>query len=460
MKKFFSRYHPTYLRSLAYMLQASEYDTKDFLRWHRRVGDFRDVEKRQALVFTIKSALFYGLGWIIACAIFGFCLGLVRFLPPALGAGLSLVLAVLAPFLVAYGLAGASVLARPIQRFYEGFSLSRMEKKLRGHRGVKIAIAGSYGKTTTREILRAVLGAERRVAAPPENHNTPLALAHFVDGLDGSEDVLIFELGEYYPGDVGALARAIQPDIGIITGVNEAHLERFGAIEKTTAAVFELADELAGKPVYVNADNLHALRAARAGHVLYGREGAEYWKVAGSETSLAGTSLTLRHEGRTITAKSGLLGMHHLGPLALSADIATRLGVSDEGVARGIEATKPFEHRLELKKLSEGVVLLDDSYNGNPDGTMAVIDFLKTLAGRKIYVTPGLVEAGNRMREVHEKIGKRLAGADVAKVFLIRTSVSPCIERGLAEAGFTGEVRYFDDMPSALSTLPSFTVPG
>jgi len=108
-----------------------------------------------------------------------------------------------------------------------------------------------------------------------------------------------------------------------------------------------------------------------------------------------------------------------------------------------------------------GIVTIDDSYNGNPDGVAAAIDFLRSLQGvRRWYVTPGLVEMGARKEEVHREIGRKLEGAGIEKVVLIRDSVTPFIERELNKMSLTCDVFWYDDMPTALQALRAMTVPG
>src|SRR3989344_4805741 len=214
MKALFSRYHPRYMRSLVYMLQASEYNIRDYLAWYGRTRDFSRVEKRKRLEKTPKAV---GL--------------LITF-----------------QFVLPYVLAVAILVLRVIQWPVERYITSQAARALARHPAVKIAIAGSFGKTSMREILKTVLAEGKKVAAPPGSYNTPLGIAQFVRTLSGDEDVLIFEFGEYYPGDVRKLCELVEPHLGIITGINEAHLEKFKTIERTAATIFELADYLSEGP--------------------------------------------------------------------------------------------------------------------------------------------------------------------------------------------------------------------
>ena len=166
-------------------------------------------------------------------------------------------------------------------------------------------------------------------------------------------------------------------------------------------------------------------------------------------------------KGVRLALDSRLLGLHQVGPLCAAVSLATSLGLSHNQIKSGISKTKPFDHRLEPKTDASGVITLDDSYNGNPDGVRAVIGFLAGLEGhRRIYVTPGLVEMGDRTEEVHREIGKYLANAKIEKIVLIRDSVTGFIEQGLKENGYRGEVIWFDDALKAFAALPNITVAG
>lgn len=455
---FLTRYHPRYVRSLVYMLQASEYHVRDFFSWYQRTSDFLHVEKRKQITWSAKARVLWVSGFVVWLA---WNLAALFILLENIFFGVLMLIA--SPFVVALLLGLITRLVNLSQLPMERAMMRHAKAKLAQHKATKIAIAGSYGKTSMREILKSILAHGKKVAAPPGSQNTPLGICSFVDTLAGDEDVLIFELGEYYPGDVKTLCEFVEPDMGIITGVNEAHLEKFKTLEATTATIFELADYLKEKPLWVNEENARACAAAqaRASAVFYSRVGCGFWNTEGARTDLDGTSFVLHSSRSTINAHSQLLGLHMLGPIAAAADIALRLGLTSDQIQAGIAATKPFSHRLEKRIDANAVIMLDDSYNGNPDGAQAVIAFLGSLEGmRRWYVTPGLVEAGPRVEEVHRAIGTQLAKAGIEKVALMKNSVTPFIEKGLIEAGYKGEILWFADMPAFLAAMPSFTLPG
>ncbi len=467
IKRLTSRYHPRYLRSLVYMLQASEYKLRDYFAWLSRVDDFATVEKRKKLVKTPKTLfLLAGLWaitiifviWVVAQI---FVIGSFNFTHEYTFWVTLILEIVLFPHLLAYLVAVPLWLGQIlIQAPRTFFILRKTRRQLAAHPAVKIAVAGSYGKTTMREILATVLAAGKKVAAPPHSYNTPLGIAKFTSGLKGDEEVLVFELGEYYPGDVKKLAQLVRPGIGVITGINEAHLSKFKTLESTVATIFELADYLGSKPTYKNDESPLVAKSVSASDSLrYSRKGVNSWIVTEAKTNLEGVRFMARRKRQLVRARSELLGLHQIGPLVAAIDIADRLGLSSEQIEAGLSQTKPFEHRLQ-PKVENGVVTIDDSYNGNPDGVKAAIDFLALQKDyRRIYVTPGLVEMGARTAEVHCEIGRELANA-VEVVVLIKNSVTPYIEEGLKAAKFNGELVWFDDALKAFSALPNLTAKG
>jgi UDP-N-acetylmuramoyl-tripeptide--D-alanyl-D-alanine ligase len=468
MQPWLSSYHPRYVRSLVYMLQSSFYDLGETYAWYRRVDDFRRVERRQQLDPTAKARLLLGylrVIWLllIVLGVVIIILGLAHHSP--LVWLLGLIVLALTPWLLLISLViplwlGKSLIQQPRERKI----ISAAKQKLVMHPATRIAIAGSYGKTTFKDALAIVLAdglGEGVVKATPGNLNTPLGISRFVAQLSGDEKVLIFELGEFYPGDITQLCDLVEPDMGIITGINEAHLSRFKSLERTVATIFELADYLGDKPCYKNGENDLVARRAGADPLLYSRNGLGDWKVSGAKADLDGVNFKLEKGKNKLHLKSGLLGLHQIGPLVAITDLAVRLGMPNDRVEKAMAKTKPFEHRMQPRTDASGVTIIDDSYNGNPDGMKAGIELLAELkASHRIYITPGLVEAGDRVAEVHRTIGQELAKAKVDLVMLIETSVAPFIEEGLTSAGFAGKVMRYPTMPAALAAMTGLTVKG
>ncbi|MCR4328118.1 MAG: UDP-N-acetylmuramoyl-tripeptide--D-alanyl-D-alanine ligase [Patescibacteria group bacterium] len=444
------------------MLQASEYNIRDYLVWYHKTKNFTRVEQRKRFVRTAKGLLLLVIAWAFLFFLIGTAISILWINTSSLKYIFPFLIVLFSPYFLAYGIIIPLLVIRIIIQWpVEYLIISKAKQKLKTHTAVKIGIAGSFGKTTMREILKTVLSEGKKVAAPPHSYNTLLGISQFVKTLKGDEEILVFELGEYYPGDVQKLCDLVQPNMGVITGVNEAHLQKFKSLERTVKTIYELADYLGEKPIYVNGENELARKNARSGHIMYDCGHVGDWKIENPKTDLTGTSFTLTKNGAKLELKSALLGLHQIGPLAASAEIALNLGLSFDQVRDGISKTIPFDHRLEPKTDTTGVITLDDSYNGNPDGVKAVIAFLASLKDcRRFYVTPGLVEMGLRTEKIHKQIGKQLAEANIEKVILIKNSVTSHIEQGLKEKGYKGEVIWFDDALAAFAALPLLTVKG
>lgn len=462
------------------MLQASEYNIPDFFIWFGRTKDFSRVEERKTLVKTPKALVLFVFSWLSHVLFFILTLSTLWIFNAYLSFVLFLFFFFLFPYFTLYAVTLFASVIEIIQSPIEKIIINKAKIKLQKHKALKIAVAGSYGKTTMKEILKTVLEEGKKVAATPENKNTPLGITKFVENLEGDEEILIFEMGEYYPGDIKKLCEIVNPSIGIVTGVNEAHLNKFKSLEKTAKTIFELADFLKQKEnakLYVNSDN--RVSEEKAYHYknqdesffdiyTYGQTGIKNiagasesnWKVEGAESDLSGVSFVLKDNKREgVVVRSKLLGLHQVGPLSVSVHIARNLGVKLENIELGLKKTKPFEHRLELREESGGITVIDDSYNGSPDGVKAAINFISGIKNkRRFYITPGLVEMGDKTKDIHKNIGRQLAKAKIEKVILIRNSTTPFIEQGLKENDFQGDIIWFESAKEAFFSLPKQTI--
>jgi len=464
MKYYWTRFLTSYPKTLTYMLQSSDYKIEDYHKWLARSGDFRKIAKRRELNYTNKAKLILLALRLVAVVFYLFSILVVSYsiyTSNALAAVLGGALLVICPLIIAYIVAlplwvGEILIQKPKQKKL----IAEASQILANHPGLKIAIAGSYGKTTAKEILKTVLSAGRKVAATPGNMNTPIGISRFAKTLTGKEEILIIELGEGKIGDVRELCELAHPDIGVITGINEAHLESFGTIENTVSTIFEIQDYLVDKPIYKNKESeLVAGRIQEGDQLAYSRDGVNGWKIHKVDIGINGVTFEVKKGSENIIAYTGLLGRHNLGILAAAISIADSLGFSPAQIASGLEETEPFEHRMH-PKLMDGAWIIDDTYNGNSEGVKAGLALLEEIdAKRRIYITPGLVEQGEKNQEVHENIGRQIAEvADV--VVLMKNSVTDYIKKGLDDGGFAGQLMIVDDPLDFYKNLDKFVASG
>lgn len=449
LRGFVSFYRPSYPTVIVYMLQNTEYQPRAYLKWYWRTADFGAAMKRRKLERTkaarmLLLTLRLGMLFQILAGVVLLVLSWTHGTPGAWQLGLSLLVAypvVWAHLIVVPLILGRMFIIRP-----RDHRLVRQSKQIFAkHPGIKIAVAGSYGKTTMKEILGTVLSEGKKVAITPANKNVASSHARFAATLKGDEDVLVIEYGEGAPGDVRRFAEVTRPNIGIITGVAPAHLDKYPTLEAAGKDIFSLATYLHNKNVYVNDKSEAAKAFIKSSHTTYDDQAVGDWTVSRVEIDIHGVSFTLSDGKKTFRLKSGLIGRHQIGPLALTAVIADQVGLSKRQIEEGIQKTKPFEHRLQPRHLG-GAWLLDDTYNGNIDGIKAGLALLKELpAKRKMYVTPGLVDQGVETEAVHLEMGELIAATKPDKVVLMGNSVTNYIRAGLRAGDYEGEVEVEDD---------------
>lgn len=434
-----------YARTLVYMLQNTEYQVRPYLKWYWRTTDFSRVMRRRTLdstrsarllVNAVKAGMFaqYVIG--VTVAVMGS--GSIVYV----GAGLVVLAPVVWAHLIAVPLLlGRALIVTPRERKLVAQSASIFAQ----HPGTTIGVAGSYGKTSMKELLATVLSEAKKVAVTPANKNVAVSHARFATQLAGDEDVLVIEYGEGRPGDVERFAQTTQPDIGIITGLAPAHLDQYSTLEAAGKDIFSLADYLGDAHLYVNSESRSTEQFIKPAHVLYGSERVGAWQIQDIQVTYDGTSFVMSKDDHKLMLHSGLLGKHHVGPLAAAVCIGLELGLSEQQAIDGVGKTLPHEHRMQPRSLGGGWVI-DDTYNGNIDGIEAGLDLLRTLpATRKIYVTPGLVDQGIETETVHRKMGEFIAQAAPDEVVLMENSVTKFIQTGMQSAGYEGKVRIEHD---------------
>lgn len=292
-----------------------------------------------------------------------------------------------------------------------------------------VAITGSYGKTTVKHLLAEMLKPKYKVLATPRSYNTPLGIAKTVNGADLLEyDVLIAEMGARNVGDIAELCGICPPDYSAITGICSQHLESFKTIENVVKAKGEIIDSTA-KKCYISADCYDYFKDS-TGLI------AKCDSVSGVIADGTGTSFTLTLGGEARMVKTKLLGAHSAYNIGLCACIAYELGMSLDEIADCISSLEFVEHRLQLIE-SNGVNILDDGYNSNVVGARAALEVLRTLSGKKIVVTPGLVELGVLEEEENKALGAQLVGFD--KVILVGETLVTAVKAGYLENGGDSE---------------------
>lgn len=299
------------------------------------------------------------------------------------------------------------------------------KRKLEGSKLTVVGITGSYGKTSTKQILSSLLSKKYRVLSTPRSHNTPMGLALCINSnMLENYDIFIAEMGARNVGDIAELCAFCPPDYSVITGICPQHLESFKTEENIIKAKGEIL--LATKCSAVIApdcyNNFEDYACPK--------------RVADCVSNIVcncnGTEFTLKLGEQSRKVKTKLLGAHSAQNIALAAQLAHELGMSLEEIATAVEELDFIEHRLQLIQ-SNGVNILDDGYNSNVKGAAAAIEVLKTFEGKKITVTPGLVELGVLEESENYALGKKLVGLD--EVILVGDTLVTPVKNGYLENG-------------------------
>lgn len=451
MKLLFSFFLPKAPVFIVYMLQQVEYRARPFVEWLRHLAttnrSLSSVMHRQVLDKTAKARLlllvFYVLA-VLCVAFVGVVLWYGKFSISTI-ITVSLMIAAY-PFIVAaVAVALVSGAYQVIVRPQEERQRQLAKTIMKNHKGSTIVVAGSYGKTTMKELLYTILGAKLNVAATKGNRNTPSAHAQFAQSLSGNEDVVIFELGEGAPGDVKRFAETLHPDFAVVTGLAPNHLDQYGSVGELARDFLSLRKYVPSEKLYFAADSTLLNDYLQITDRRYGVDGGATWKVSEVNVSADSTSFVLHYRHSKVNVESKLLGRHQIAPLAFVTMLALEMGMSVREVETAHKHVEPYPHRMSVYRLS-GAAIIDDTYNGNFEGIMAGLNFLGEIEGRrKIYVTPGLVDQGEETERIHRLIAQKLYEIKPDLLVLMRNSATDIIRDELGALGYDAEIQIQDD---------------
>lgn len=362
---------------------------------------------------------------------------------------------------------GANSLLVPVQFAINKGYLLRAAKRLREVNPIVIAITGSFGKTSTKYFLETLLSERFSVLKTPGSFNTLLGISRVINGeLKPHHKIFIVEIGAYVRGDVIEKCRFIHPKLGLFTAIGPEHFERFKSMENIILTHKELLDSLPSDGVAVlNVANEHG--AALASHskqqrtLRYG--GSEKNELWAEEVSVSPRGMGFRlvsTDGSSIMCQCELLGRQNIDNILGAALVAREMGLSLAEIERGIRKLRPAPHRLQIVSRGE-VTVIDDSYNSNPDGARAALETLADFtSGRRVLITPGMVELGELHEEKNREFGMQAAKA-CDYVILVGPKQTKPIADGLSQAGFPSEsLKIVRDLNEARLEMESYVKAG
>ena len=328
-----------------------------------------------------------------------------------------------------------------------------------------IAVAGSNGKTTTKELIASVLSQRFPTLASEASFNNDVGVPLTLFRLERRHRAAVLEAGTNHPGELRALLDRIRPTMGVLSSVDREHLEFFGSLEGVLQEEGALAECLPTDGVlFVNGDTFGVeYVAARAGAatVRVGWQRGNDWQVRSAQIDDGGTSFSVRSPSRAWDGeyRVRLLGRHQAVNAALALAVGATLGLSRSQIESGLEACRPPARRLQLWDFA-GLRVLDDCYNANADSMRAALETLRVLAcaGRRIAVLGDMAEQGRHSAALHEEVAQYAVSTGIQHLFAVGEWAA--VSGQAARAAGLDSVREFRDPETAADALLAFAREG
>jgi len=325
-----------------------------------------------------------------------------------------------------------------------------------------IGITGSNGKTTTKNMLSAILSQVGNTVAPIESFNNIVGAPISILRADFETEFLVVEMGAKGLGSISYLAKMASPDIGVILKVGMAHAGEFGGIENTAVIKGELAEALsADAKLVLNADDSMVLgmkERTKANVHLFGTSPDVEFSVSEISLSQSGTAFDLKWpDGESSKIHLGILGEHHITNAVAAATVGALLGVSRPQIIGALEAMNLAERwRMQKFVRPDGVTIINDAYNASPDSMKAALQTLAQLGklgSRTIAVLGEMAELGQYSTQEHDAIGRLVVRLNINQLIVVGAGAK-LIHMGASQEGsWDGESKFFPSIDQALEHL-------
>ncbi len=405
------------------------------------------------LVFTSRIKRLFGAAIILS----GVLIALYEIVPENLigqiGFVLSLMFSIVTPLLTLV----VWCLTYPIEKAFTNYYINDAKKILKSMPDLKvIGITGSYGKTSTKFILNRILSEHFNTVCTPQSFNTPMGVVRTIrEKLTAPTQVFICEMGAKKVHDIKEICDIVSPEYGIITSVGPQHLDTFKSIENVYKTKFELADAVADKSkTFINLDSAEISSRAEKGFNTCGTTDSADYYAQNIVYSSGGATFDIVLKGERITVATKLLGKHNVLNITTAAAVAYTMGVTADEIKYAVGTLKPTEHRLELKNHLNGSIVIDDAYNANPEGCLSAVDVLANFKNKKkIIITPGLIELGEKEYECNYNLGAAAAEKCDIIVFVGKHHSEP-MQKAVLDSNFNKDNMFIvNSFSEAMQTI-------
>jgi UDP-N-acetylmuramoyl-tripeptide--D-alanyl-D-alanine ligase len=328
-----------------------------------------------------------------------------------------------------------------------------------------VAVAGSNGKTTTKDLVAAVLKQKLATLSSEASFNNDIGVPLTLLKLERGHQAAVLEAGTNHPGELAPLAKMIAPRYGIVTSIAREHLEFFHDLAGVAEEEGALAESVTenGK-LFINGDSewsSHVVCRTKAKVARCGFEPGNDWRIAGVRLGKEGTSFYVETALPDYAGeyRINLLGRHQAGNALFAIALGVEMGLSRAEIERGLAECKPAKMRMQFFE-SKGVLVLDDAYNANADSMAAALRTLQELPckGRRVAVLGDMAELGTESEASHEEVGRRAAELANGQLFAVGR-MAEVVGRG-ARAGGLNRIFEFADVETAGTALKSFLKSG
>lgn len=356
-----------------------------------------------------------------------------------------------------------NVINKPIEKMYAIHYKNSAIRKLNDMQHMEvIGITGSYGKTSSKNILNDILNIKYNAFPTPKNFNTELGLINTINNyLDKFSDYFIAEMGALKLEHIQKYCDLVHPKYGILTIIGTAHLETFGSRENIQKGKFALIESLPSDGIGVlNADDPWQVSYQLKNNckiIWCGIDNKKADVVANNiKCTKDGMTFDVKFKGdkNTYEFKTTLLGKANIYNFLQAIALGKELGISIPELQRAVLKVRPVEHRLELKKQGN-LTIIDDAYNSNPTGSKMALEVLGMMDGKKIIITPGMVELGEKQYELNKELGENIAPV-CDEVILVGDKQTKPIQDGLLAKKYPEkQIHVVDTINEAFQILPT-----
>ena len=355
-----------------------------------------------------------------------------------------------------------NILNSPIEKLIQKKYYNSAKKKLKENSDLKvIGITGSYGKTSTKYILGTILSQKYNTLITPESYNTTMGVVRTInEKLSNTHQVFVCEMGAKNIGDIKEICELVNPTYGVLTAIGPQHLETFKTIENVKNTKMELIESIpqSGKTFVNYEDENIKTIDFKDNNIKFGlNKNCDYY-ADNIEIDEHGSNfdILVKNSKEKISVKTKLLGIHNIVNIIGAVAVCKELGLSEEEIIAGIRFLKPVEHRLELKRNPNGSIIIDDAYNSNVKGAKMALNVLNSFKNKKrILITPGIVDLGDKSEEYNRNLG--LQAAECADyIILVGEEQTKPIYNGILEQKYNKEnIFVAKDLNEALNKMNS-----